>query len=328
MTKNQIYVLALDIGTSSVRAGIYDGRAEVLPSTMVKNERTIKQTNDGGAEIDADEAFAQVVTAVEDVLKKTPAEIVEINYVAASCFWHSLLGIDADGNATTPVYTWAETRPRHFVKLLQKNLDEKKIHNRTGARFHSSYWTAKLLWLRKDFPAVFKKTKRWISFSDYVWLKLCGATKTSISMASGTGIFDIRRNVWDAELLKFLKIKQTNLSEIADDAETFQLTEKYAAKWTKLKTAGWAAAIGDGAANNLGADCVTKNKAALMIGTSGAMRVAFTGEVPRRIPAGLWCYRIDREKIICGGALSDGGGLYRWLKDNLRLKKDDDANRS
>jgi len=62
-----------------------------------------------------------------------------------------------------------------------------------------------------------------------------------------------------------------------------------------------------------------------MVGTSGAMRVAYRGEPPDKIPSGLWCYRIDGERVILGGALSDGGWLYRWLKDNLRLDMTDDA---
>jgi gluconokinase len=90
-----------------------------------------------------------------------------------------------------------------------------------------------------------------------------------------------------------------------------------------LKDSRWFPAIGDGAANNIGAGCITKTKAALMIGTSGAMRVAFSGDPPKTIPAGLWCYRVDRKRLIMGGALSDGGGLYQWLKDNLRLLADD-----
>jgi len=77
--------------------------------------------------------------------------------------------------------------------------------------------------------------------------------------------------------------------------------------------------IGDGAANNIGSRCVTKDRAALMVGTSGALRVAYRGEPPTKIPDGLWCYRIDRGHVIVGGALSDGGGLYSWLKENLRL---------
>ncbi|HEY0049782.1 MAG TPA: FGGY family carbohydrate kinase, partial [Pyrinomonadaceae bacterium] len=63
--------LAIDIGTSSVRAALYDERARVLPETMVKNERVLTATEDGGAEIDADEAFRQVVEAIDAVLKKT-----------------------------------------------------------------------------------------------------------------------------------------------------------------------------------------------------------------------------------------------------------------
>ena len=126
-------------------------------------------------------------------------------------------------------------------------------------------------------------------------------------------------------MLGFLKIKVEHLPVINDkDTNTFQLNSKYQKRWEKLKTAQWFPAIGDGAANNIGAGCVEKSKAALMIGTSGAMRVAFAGDIPKKIPNGLWCYRIDRKRIIIGGALCDGGGLYRWLKDNFRLKKDDD----
>lgn len=296
-----------------------------MPTTMVKNERTLTATDDGGFEIDADEAFLQTVNAIDDVLQKIPIQVENIEFSAASCFWHSLMGIDKNGNPTTKLYAWAETRPAKYTQNLRDELNESEIHNRTGCRFHSSYWTAKLLWLRSDFPDAFAKTDRWISFSDYIALKLSGNLKTSVSMASGTGIFDIRQNIWDEELLNYLKIKQENLPEIiGKDVETFQLNEEYKKRWEKLKDTKFFYAIGDGAANNIGANCVSKEKAALMIGTSGAMRVAFKGEVPTKIPEGLWCYRIDRKRIVIGGALSDGGGLYFWLKKNFRLKKVDD----
>jgi gluconokinase len=319
------YILVLDIGTSSVRAALYDFRGNVLPETFIKNERTLTATDDGGAEIDALEAFAQIEKAVDEVLQKSKNLTGEITTVAASSFWHSLVGIDARGKPTTKVFGWADTRSRKFIADLRKNLDETKVHNRTGARFHSSFWTAKLLWLKKDFPKVFEKTDKWLSFSDFAALKFFGEAKTSVSMASATGIFDIRQNVWDRDLIKFLKIKPANLPEIvADDAQTFQLNSKYKKRWERLKNAEWFTAIGDGAANNIGAGCVEREKAALMIGTSGAMRVAYRGDVPEKIPSGLWCYRIDRTRVIIGGALSDGGGLFHWLKDNLKLVGTDD----
>jgi gluconokinase len=308
-----------------VRAALYDAEGNVLPATFVKNERVLNATGDGGAEIDAREAFAQIVRAIDDVLKKAEKLKGEIEYVAASAFWHSLVGVDARDKATTKVFGWAENRSAKYVADLREKLDEAETHNRTGARFHSSYWTAKLLWLRKDFPKIFAKTEKWLSFSDFVALKLFDFSTTSVSMASGTGIFDVRKNVWDEELLGFLKIKQTNLPEIAaQDAQTFRLNKTYAKRWKRLENARWFPAIGDGAANNIGAGCVQKSKAALMIGTSGAMRVAFAGEPPPKIPEGLWCYRIDRKRIIIGGALSDGGGLYRWLKDTHKIHDIDD----
>lgn len=322
----EFLILALDIGTSSVRAALYDRDGNVLPETMVKNERLLTATDDGGAEIDAAEALKQIEQAIDDVLKKTRKTNGEIAYVAASSFWHSLVGVDARNRPTTKVFGWADTRSREYVSTLREEFNEREIHNRTGARFHSSFWTAKLLWLEKEQRKVFDKTEKWLSFSDFVYLKFSGKAATSVSMASATGIFDIRKNEWDAELIKFLKLKTENLPEIVSrDDQTFRLNKKYAKRWPQLKNAEWFAAIGDGAANNIGAGCVQKSKAALMIGTSGAMRVAFAGEPPARIPDGLWCYRIDRKRIITGGALSDGGGLYRWLKDNLRLKDDDDA---
>lgn len=342
-------ILALDIGTSSVRAALYDTAGNVLPDTMVKNDRALDSTEDGGAEIDADTAFKQVASAIDDVLNKAENIDGNIEYAASSAFWHSLMGVDSNGKPTTKVLGWADNRSRYHVSTLRKKFDETEIHNRTGTRFHPSYWTSKLQWLRKEQPEVFERTAKWISFSDYVGIKLFGrgtdpfATQafvnypapdrrsglrifTSVSMASATGIFDIRNCDWDRTLIKYLKIGREQLPEIVQDAKiTSRLSPYYQRRWKRLRHTGFFAAIGDGAANNIGTGCVSKPKAALMIGTSAAMRVAYKGSPPEKIPAGLWCYRIDRTRVIIGGALSDGGGLYGWLKDNLRLDADDAA---
>ena len=318
-------ILALDIGTSSVRAALYNAGGNVLSETFVKNERTLTSTEDGGAEIAAEEAFSQVTEAIDDVLKKAGPVKGKIEYAAASSFWHSLVGVDKGGAPTTPVFGWAETRPAKYLPELRKIQKEPGAHNRTGAHFHPSYWPAKLLWLQKDFPKVFRSTRKWLSFSDLVALRLFGRPATSVSMASGTGIFNLRNCVWDRSLADALNISSDHLPEIVEkDSNTFRLTEEFAKRWPRLESTQWFPAIGDGAANNIGAGCLKKNKAALMIGTSGAMRIAYRGNVPDRIPRGLWCYRADRRRVIIGGALSDGGGLYRWLKDNLALAEDDD----
>jgi gluconokinase len=307
-----------------VRAALYDSTAKRLDETFVKNARQLVMTDEGGAEIDAETALLQTVAAIDEVLEKAGDKAGKIEFVTASCFWHSLVGIGAENVALTSVFGWADTRSAEFVKTLREKFDENEVHNRTGARFHPSYWTAKLLWLKSNQPDVFEKTQKWLSFADFLAVRFFGEAATSVSQASGSGIFDIRQLVWDEELISFLEIAPEKLPLIADDAETFVLKGEYANRWQSLKNAKWFLAIGDGAANNVGANCVFRKKAALMIGTSGAMRVIYEGEPPQEIPAGLWCYRLDKRRVCLGGALSDGGGLYRWLKDTLKLTGTDD----
>lgn len=315
----QPIILAVDIGTSSVRAGLYDGAAQPIPRSSVKIDYAFKATADGGAELDADEGISHVISAIDQVLEKTKRAKSEIALVAICSYWHSLVGVDAQHKPTTKIFSWADTRSRKYSDVLRKHFDESEIHNRTGAHFHSSYWPAKLLWLRKEFPNVFERTARWLSFGDYVSLKLAGDAVTTISMASGTGIFDIRQCKWDPHLLSYLRLTPADLPHLAGGDLGLPLASKFARRWPRLKNARFFPAIADGAADNVGSACLTNRRAALMIGTSGAMRIAYTGKPPAKIPDGLWCYRVDRERSILGGALSDGGGLNRWLRSNLKV---------
>jgi gluconokinase len=73
----------------------------------------------------------------------------------------------------------------------------------------------------------------------------------------------------------------------------------------------------DGACSNVGAGCFTRERAALMIGTSGALRIVYDSERPQP-QSGLFLYRVDARRVVEGGALSDGGNLYRWLERTLR----------
>lgn len=305
-----------------MRAAVYDADANPVPRASVKIDRSFRVTPDGGFEIDTGLAIDQVVAAIDQVLEKTNKLKDEIAYVASCSFWHSLVGIDGKGKHTPVVLGWADTRSRAFTEVLRTRFDEKAVHNRTGARFHSSFWPAKLLWLRKEFPDAFSQASGLMSFCDLLGLRFFGELATSVSMASGTGIFDIRKCEWDPELLKYLKVKPAMLPRLAADGQTLKLNKKYAKRWPRLAGSRWFPTIADGAADNVGSGCTSRSKAALMIGTSGAMRVAYEGEPPASIPDGLWCYRINRKRVILGGALSDGGNLYAWMKRNLNLPKD------
>jgi gluconokinase len=323
---SQPFALALDIGTSSVRAALYDAEGNQIEESYVKHERAVQTTSDGGAELNAGVALEQVERALDAVLARSSSLATgQIELACLSCFWHSLVGTTQDGNALTPVLTWADTRAAQMVEELRRLSDERETHRRTGCRFHASYWPAKLLWLQRESPDAFRRVARWVSFSDLLFGRLFGETLTSVSMASATGLFDQHALSWDEELLRQLGLTVARLPHIAAPGKTFSaLREEYARRWPQLRAARWSTAIGDGAANNIGAGCTTRERAALMVGTSGALRVLWRGDAPAELPFELWCYRADPQRLIAGGALSDGGGLFHWMKEALNLKASDE----
>lgn len=325
-SKDQATVaLALDIGTSSIRASLYDNYGNELTGTTVKLEREFRTERNNGSETDANEVIDQVERAIDGALASPAFAAAKIELVAVSCFWHSLVGIDQEGNAVTPLYGWADTRSAEMVGELQRSFDEREIHARNGCRFHSSYWPAKLLWLRRHNPNAYRASTQWVSLSELLMQRIFGKTLITVSMASGTGLFNLRNCVWDEELLSYLDISVEQLPNLATSNESFSgLVSDYSRRWPQLRHARWYPAIGDGAANNIGSGCVTRERAAMMIGTSGAMRVMWSDSVPETIPEELWCYRVDHNRVIVGGALSDGGGLFAWMKDSVKLDGNDE----
>jgi gluconokinase len=321
--RDELVVLALDIGTSGVRAGLFDGRGNEIEGSRVSLANEFSELA-AGVDVNANALIEFAIRAIDVAVARAESLVSRIDYVAPACFWHSLVGIDETGRAVTPMLGWADTRAMDAVKTLRAKFDERDIHPRTGARFHPSYWPAKLLWLKDYRSDLFKRTKRWLSFSDYFFLRLFGEISTSLSMASATGLCNQRTCDWDRELVAGLNISNEQLPIIDGPGKTFrQLAAEYAVRWPLLDGAAWFSAIGDGAANNIGAGCVDSGRVALMIGTSGAMRVLCNGTPPATLPSELFCYRADRDRIVVGGALSDGGGLYRWMKDSLSVPFDE-----
>lgn len=316
MGQESAVLLALDVGTSGVRAALFDESGKEINS--VSRSRAETNLNTTPAELDADSIVQLVEQTIDSLMASGASSRSPLELIAISCFWHSLLGIDQEGTPTTPVLTWADTAAANAAIQLRRHYDEEEFHLRTGCRFHSSYWPAKLLRLKHQRPKNFNRTRKWLSFGEYLGLHFFGTTVASVSMASGTGLFNQSLRHWDDDLLGKLDIDRGQLPEIADQTvSAFSLGDRFAQRWPMLRGAVLCPAIGDGAANSIGSGCVTRNKVALMVGTSGAMRVLSKEEPPTELPASLWCYRADRTRVVVGGALSDGGGLYGWIRESL-----------
>jgi gluconokinase len=262
------HVLALDVGSSSVRAQRFDARGN--PHGELRQERYDTQ--------DADE----VAAAVRGVLDGHEPD-------ATSCFAHSLVAVDESWKALTPILGWRDTRSAGAAEWLARRLDAQAVHARTGAFLHPSFWPAKLAWLAETEPEVFRRAKWFVSFADY----LRGTAETSLGMASTSGLLDLTTQRWDEELLATLRLDPERLPRLAD-----------VPVWP------------DAACSNVGAGCTGRERAALMIGTSGALRVVYESERPQPKP-GLFLYLADERHVVEGGALSDGGNLYAWLERTL-----------
>jgi gluconokinase len=313
-------LLSLDVGTSGVRAALFDERGREISGAQVSNRRNLAGAD--FAELDAEAIVSQVIETIDDLFEKAVHSVSRIEFIAISCFWHSLIGIDSNGHPTTPLLTWADTRGAQMATKLRSKFPEHEIHCRTGCRFHSSYWPAKLQWLQTERPETFRSTHLWLGLSEYLSLKLFCETATSVSMASATGVFNQRTCDWDWEFIRELGIPAEALPRINNATLQPRLLQGLALRWPALAEARLCTMIGDGAANNIGGGCSTRDTIALMVGTSGAMRVVYEGAPPSQLPPELWCYRADRTRVVIGGALSDGGGLYRWLTDSLLLDND------
>lgn len=161
-----------------------------------------------------------------------------------------------------------------------------------------------------------------MSFGEYAYLKLFGVNRCSFSMASGTGLLDQDSLEWDEGILEVLPIERNQLSVLIDlDTPLSGLRQSFASRWPDLSRIPWIAAVGDGACSNVGSGCCMPDRVALMVGTSGAMRVM--GDTKKRsVPPGLWSYLANRSRFVMGGSLSNGGLLLDWMTETLRLERD------
>ncbi|HEU4765807.1 MAG TPA: gluconokinase, partial [Pyrinomonadaceae bacterium] len=307
-----MFLLSIDVGTSGVRAALFDERGVETISTQARR-RAEGPLSDLG-EFDPDVLVEEVIATIDRLFVSTSGQI---QFIAISTFWHSLVGVDVDGKPTTPLLSWADTRAAQVAKDLRAAFDEREMHRRTGCRFHASYWPAKLQWLRREWPERFVATRQWLGFGEYLCLRLFGETAAGVSLSSATGLFNQQACDWDCDFVRALDLSPDTLPKISDSKP--RLTDRFAQRWPALAEARLAGVTGDGATNNVGSGCSTKEKIALMIGTSGAMRVVFAGGPPDELPPALWSYRVNRDRIAVGGALSDGGGLFRWLTTSLHL---------
>jgi gluconokinase len=300
-------VLALDIGTSSVRAGIHDRRGRTVPGSTVQVRYAWDVGPDRSARLSHRALLDVVGQVLDQVVDATPALAPDIVAGGLSCFFHSIVGLDATGRPVTPVLSWADSTSAAEAAELRSRIDPAWAHQVSGAPIHASYWPARVLRLRREE----RRIRRWAGFPELLAEMLTGRMAVSRSMASGTGLLDRAGGRWSPELLGHLDLDPDQLPAIvADDEALGRLSRTAARRWPRLAHLSWFAPWGDGSCGNVGLGALQPGRAALMVGTSGALRSYVPDPAPS-IPAGLFAYRLGAGTVV-GGQLSEGGGVLAW----------------
>lgn len=316
-------VLALDVGSTASRGGLYDATGRPLSGSRQRRSHAFTSAADGTSTIDPDQVYRECRRIVGGIVEfaEQAGLADQVRGVALDTFASSLVLTAADDKgrqrAISPCYTYADSRSRAQVEQLRREVDERAYHARTGVRLHTSYLPSRILWLRQEHPDLLARADRLMSLGEYVYERLAGVRGLARSTAAWAGILDAHSGDFDRPILAQVQARPDWFAELRDPDEPGRSNRgKVARKWPCLAQAEWFHAIPDGWASNVGPGAVDSRTVAVAAATSGAMRVILD-EVPEQIPAGLWCYRLSRDSCILGGALNDVGRAFSWLGETI-----------
>ena len=316
IVKERSIWIGVDVGTTGVRAIAYEASGVNLAASEAFYP--LRTPHPDWAEERPSEILAateQVVREVADALRyqgRTPSGI------ALSTVMHSLIPLDAEKQPLTDMQTWADSRSADIVRTLKEEEPAlcRSFYERTGCPMHACYPLAKILWLKRNRPALFERVKFVGSIKDHLFHAFTGEFLLDRSTASTTALYNAHELVWDAEILNFIGIAEDMLPPVVSTTETRPMAEAAA---TRMHLApGLPVVIGatDGVLVNVGIGAVSAGQLSATIGTSGAVRM-LVGEPRTDEAMRTWCYNLVDGLWVAGGAINNGGMILRWMRDKI-----------
>ena len=303
-------VCAVDIGTSSCRAIVVDERGAAVGRT--KETYSIERPRPGFEEQDPDE----IRDAVWRTIGRCVANIKHPEAIRALSFssqLYSLIALDGAGRPLTNSILWSDGRAAAQARAIAAENDTQDLYRATGCPPSSIYPIAKVRWLHEFEPELFATVRRFVSIKEYVLSELLNEALVDWSIASATGMFDIRRREWDARAVAAGGISNERLSQPVNGA-----VARVAVNPGRLKSLGLPTETkivlggGDGPLANVGAGAVAPGAINIDLGTSGAIRVVVDRPVIDDRAAG-WCYCLSHDRWVYGGILTNVGNALAWV---------------
>lgn len=307
-TNTTPYILGVDIGTGSAKAVAVTPAGQV--SASHRQTYTSLHTQSGFSEQDPQAVLAAIIDTIHHTVQQmgtAPAAI------ALSCAMHSFMAVDEHGQALTPLMLWSDSRSEAFAAALKDTNLGRRIYQATGTPIHPMSPFCKLQWLREHQPEIFRKAACFIGIKELFLHRCFGEFIIDHSLASATGMFDIRTLDWYPEALEVAGITDERLPIPVETTRLLiGMDPAMAADLGVPPETLILAGSSDGCLAQLGSGAVEPGHAALTIGTSGAIRM-MTPKPAEDAQSRLFSYALTADHYVCGGAINNGGGALQWF---------------
>jgi glycerol kinase len=314
------YILALDQGTTSSRAIVFD--REGGPVAIGRREFRQIFPQAGWVEHDPREIFATQRDVAREALRKANVSLKDVMAIGIANQRETTLVWDRQtGEPLHNAIVWQDRRTADFCSQLKRDNVESLIRERTGLVIDPYFSGTKIAWVLDNLPGARARAERGeLAFGTVdTWLtwQLTGNRThvTDVSNASRTLLFNIHANDWDEELLRLLRVPRAILPEVLPSAHAFGMVP--AGVFGEPLIIGGVA--GDQQAAMFGQACHAPGMAKNTYGT-GCFMLLHTGSRPIVSSSGLLstpCAQLREKEYALEGSVFIGGAVVQWLRDQL-----------
>ena len=307
-------ILAIDIGTQSIRAGIVEPQGTIL--AISQQLQDVNSPHPGWAQQKPEDWWNLAKRVISDVIKKSKVDVTTIKCVSTCGQMHGPVGIDNNGEITTEwTQTWMDKRCESVCNNIRKKFNESELSKITGNPITTGWPGFKVKWIKENQKEIYDRTKWFLMPKDFINYQLTGIVSTDPSEASGTYLYDITTNKYSTYLAEVLDIDLTKFAPIKNSYEIIGNIRTYISKEIGIPAnIPVVAGGGDFMVSLLGLGLVTEGTAVDMTGTSTLFVVQ--KDKPIIHPS------VQNLRHVVDGWLPftilDTGGLsMKWCKDFL-----------
>ena len=307
-------ILALDLGTTLIKALAYTEKGKLLQSASEK----YPLINVGRNEIEQDpQLFWEIVSSlIQKIAAGLKNDAAHIQAIGLSSQGISIIPVDEQYTPLYNMLSWLDSRAVGEVEKINSRYSTKDLFHITGKKLNEFYSLPKILWLKNHIPSVFAQTHRVLLPLDYIYHRLTGVSVIDHTMAGGTMLYDVNKRGWSDELYKAFGLKHGLLSEIGNAGEPRHPVLPSVAEELGLHN-NVSVVLGaqDQKCASIGAG-IDDSTAVISMGTCTAVLATSSTAVfddKMRIP--IFSF-IDNEYIL-ESVISTTGIVLEWVRDNF-----------